>query len=157
MRRPIPFPVPMAGLLLTLAAAPLASQTPAEVIRRGTPIGAAARADLAAVLATPEQHTAAPVLVEGVIIRSCTSKGCWMQLAPTADAEGVRVTFQDYAFFIPVNAAGMTARVEGVIALKKHTAAQARHLAEEGARLRIERDGSATEVTFVATGVELRR
>lgn len=145
------------GMLVAMTAAPLAAQTPGEVIHRGTPVGTATRAELAAVLAAPEQHTTTAVLVEGVIIRSCTSKGCWMQLAPSGNVEGVRVTFKDYAFFIPVNSAGMSARVEGVVELKKHTAAQARHLAEEGARLRLETDGSATEVTFVATGVELRR
>lgn len=142
--------------LALLVVAPLAAQE-GEVIRRGEPIGTSPHADLAVVLASPEAFTATPVRVDGVIVRSCTSKGCWMQLAPTEETDGLRVTFKDYGFFIPVDAKGMRALVEGVIELKSHTAEHAKHLAEEGVRLRMEADGTATELTFVATGVELRR
>jgi hypothetical protein len=149
----------VASAVLTVALlgiAPLAAQE-GEVVRRGEPIGTSPFADLAVVLASPEAYTATPVRVEGVIVRNCTSKGCWMQLAPTAESAGLRVTFKDYGFFIPVNAKGMRALVEGVVELKSHTAEHARHLVEEGVRVRMEADGTATELTFVATGVELRR
>lgn len=152
--------LPFAGaMFFALLAMPVAAQSAPDndVIRRGDPIGTAPHADLAVVLANPEAFTATPVQTEGVIVRNCTAKGCWMQLAPTGDEEGLRVTFKDYGFFIPVNAAGMRARVEGVLELKRHSAEHVKHLAEEGVRLRLEADGTATELTFVATGVELRR
>jgi hypothetical protein len=43
----------------------------------------------------------------------CQKKGCWMNLV---DDKGnkIRVTFKDYAFFMPKDAAGKTAIIEGV-------------------------------------------
>lgn len=126
------------------------------VIARGDALPATAAVSMAAVLAAPAKYTSVPVLVEGVIVKSCTAKGCWMQLAPTKDETGVRVTFKDYGFFIPLNAAGMKARAFGVVTTTKHSKGDADHLIAEGAKLVRNADGTATEVAFVASGVELR-
>lgn len=80
-----------------------------------------------------------------------------MQLAPAEDAAGVRVTFKDYGFFIPLDAKGMKARAEGVAVVTTLSKAEADHLEEEGAQLKRREDGSALEVAFVANGVELTR
>ncbi|MDX2194233.1 MAG: DUF4920 domain-containing protein [Gemmatimonadales bacterium] len=147
-------------LLLPLAlllAAPLAAQSapPRPVVVRGEAIGRAPRADLAAVLARPADYAGKPVQVMGTIVRSCTNKGCWMQLAPVGASEGLRVTFKDYAFFIPLDAKGMSATAEGTLEVKRHPAKDAKHLREEGAMVQPGPDGTATELTFVAYGVEL--
>ncbi|HYH07030.1 MAG TPA: DUF4920 domain-containing protein [Thermoanaerobaculia bacterium] len=130
-----------------------------EVVTRGTAIAKDAKSiSLATVLADPEAYTKEPVVVEGVIGAACTRKGCWMQLAPAAEAtESVRVTFKDYGFFIPLDAKGMKARAEGVAVVKTLSKAEADHLEEEGAKLTRKADGSALEVSFVANGVELTR
>ena len=47
--------------------------------------------------------------------KACEKKGCWMELAADAKGPGVRVTFKDYGFFVPLDSAGRTAKVEGVV------------------------------------------
>lgn len=147
----------LALALVLLLAATLAFA--GEVVTRGAAIPKDAKSvSLATVLENPETYTKEPVVVEGVIAAACTRKGCWMQLAPDAEAKaGVRVTFKDYGFFIPLDAKGMKARAEGVAVVKTLSKAEADHLEEEGAKLTRKADGSALEVSFVANGVELTR
>jgi hypothetical protein len=51
----------------------------------------------------------------------------------------------------------MQARMEGSVSVKTLSKEDADHLAEEGAQLTRNPDGTANEVSFVATGVELRQ
>ncbi len=100
-------------MLLTTFATLATLLSPADtVILRGVALPTTAAVPMAKVLATPTTYTKAPVLVEGVIVKSCTVEGCWMQLAPSAEETGVRVTFKDESFLIPLNAAGMTAKAQ---------------------------------------------
>ena len=140
---------------LVVAAAAFAGET----ITRGAAIAKDAKAvPLTTVLGSPAEYAKTPVVVEGVISTACERKGCWMQLKPAADApQSVRVTFKDYAFFIPLDAKGMKARAEGTTTIKKLSKAEADHLEEEGAKLKRNEDGSAIEVSFVANGVELTK
>jgi hypothetical protein len=130
-----------------------------ETISRGAAIAKDAKAvPLATVLSSPAEYTKTPVVVEGVVTTACERKGCWMQLQPSAeDAQSVRVTFKDYAFFVPLDSKGMKARAEGVTTVKKLSKAEAEHLESEGAKLKRAEDGSAIEVSFVANGVELTK
>lgn len=130
----------------------------AETITRGVPLSSSAKVvSLAKVLAEPDAHTKEAVVVEGVVTTACERKGCWMQLAPAAGKPGVRVTFKDYAFFVPLDSKGMAARAEGVTVVKKLSKKDADHLEEEGARLTRNPDGTANEVSFIANGVELTK
>jgi hypothetical protein len=90
-----------------------------------------------------------------VVERNCTTKGCWMQVAPAPGEKGVRVTFKDYGFFIPLNSKGMKVKAVGTIVTKHHDKDHVDHLEAEGAALQRNADGSATEITLVASGVEL--
>lgn len=129
-----------------------------EAIKRGAAITPDAKAvPLAKVLESPETYSKTAVVVDGVISQACTRKGCWMELVPEAGKPGVRVTFKDYGFFIPLDAKGMAARAEGVTTIKTLSKKEADHLAEEGAKLTRNEDGTAREVSFVASGVELRK
>ena len=129
-----------------------------ETITRGAALSSKAKVvPLAKVLAEPDAHTKEPVIVEGVIGAACERKGCWMQLASEPGKPGVRVTFKDYAFFVPLDSKGMQARAEGVTVVKKLSKKEADHLEEEGAKLTRNSDGTANEVSFVASGVELTR
>jgi hypothetical protein len=129
----------------------------ADVVKRGAPVSATKPVALAAVLASPKAYTNAPVVVEGVIEKSCTAQGCWMELAPAEGAKSVRVTFKDEKFFLPLTAKGMQARAEGIAKIHTLSKAEADHLAGEGATLTRNEDGTADEVSFIATGVELTR
>ena len=127
----------------------------ADVVRRGAPVSSSKPVALTTVLESPRAYTKDAVVVEGVIEKSCTAQGCWMELAPAAGKKTVRVTFKDEKFFIPLTAKGMKARAEGVTEIKTLSKAEADHLAGEGATLKRNEDGTADEVSFVATGVEL--
>ena len=140
------------ALLLVLATTAFAGET----ITRGEVIARDAKAvPLAEVLAKPEAYTKNAVVVEGTVTTACERKGCWMQLGD--GEQNVRVTFKDYAFFVPLDSKGMKARAEGVTTVKKLSKADADHLEEEGAKLKRNADGTANEVSFVASGVELTK
>jgi hypothetical protein len=106
------------------------------------------------VVAHPEAWADRPVLVEGEVREVCQRRGCWMVLGD-GEAE-VRVRFQDYAFFVPKDAAGRHAYVEGRVGSERLSQEMARHYAEESAsgdpsRIR----GPQVVVSLTATGVRL--
>ncbi len=82
-----------------------------------------------------------------------------MELAPSKDAQSVRVKFKDHAFFIPLDSAGMKAKAEGVFSVKTLSKAEVDHLMnEDGAKFNnINKDGTVTEISFEASGVELSK
>ena len=136
------------ALLLLIATSLFAGDT----ISRGAAISKdAAVVPLETVLASPAEYTKDPVVVEGTITQACERKGCWMQLGT------MRVTFKDYAFFVPLDSKGMKARIAGVTEVKTLSKEEADHLAGEGAKLHRNEDGTASEVSFVASGVELTK
>ena len=124
-------------------------------IKRGAAVGSSPAVAFADVLKEPAKYAGKAVVVEGVVERVCQAQGCWMQIAPEAGAaDSVRVTF-DHKFFVPKDADKLKFRAEGKFAVKYLTEDEATHLEKEGARLRRDKDGEATELTFDATGVEL--
>ena len=126
-------------------------------LKRGAPIGNSKKVSLAKVLANPSKFAGKSVRVEGVIVRSCTMEGCWMQLAPSKDAKSVMVKMKDHAFFIPLSSVGAIAKAEGVFTVKTLSAEEVKHMVEDdGAKFdNINKDGTVTQVSFEATGVEL--
>jgi hypothetical protein len=116
-------------------------------------------ATLAQVLAKPEAYAGKTVTLTGEVRQACTVKGCWMELAPTADAPGgARVTFKDCGFFVPTDSRGAHARVQGTIAVKAIEAGEVAHMESEGGTVGGKTaDGTAREVRIVAAGVELWR
>jgi hypothetical protein len=79
-----------------------------------------------------------------------------MELASGETGPACRVTFQDYGFFVPTDAAGSQARLEATVKLETLSPNQVRHHEREGASFPNKNpDGSADEVRLVATGVEL--
>lgn len=128
-------------------------------ILRGSPIGKSKMVSLTKVLANPEKYVGQTVRVEGVIVRSCKQEGCWMELAPKKDAQSVRVKFKDHTFFIPLQSEGFEAEAEGVFSIKVLSKEEVKHMIEDdGAKFeKINEDGTVTEITFEASGVELEK
>jgi putative transposon-encoded protein len=126
-------------------------------LKRGEPIGNSKKVSLAKIMANPQKYAGKKVIVEGVIVRSCKTEGCWLELAPSKEAKSVRVKMKDHAFFIPLNSAGAFARVEGILNVKTLSKEEVRHMIEDdGAKFdKINPDGTVTEISFEATGVEL--
>ena len=126
-------------------------------LKRGAALGNAKKVSLAKVMKDPAKYSGKMVRVEGVIVRSCKMEGCWLELAPSKDAKAVRVKMKDHAFFVPLDSAGATAKAEGVFTVKTLTKEEVKHMVEEdGAKFdNIYIDGTVTDVSFEASGIEL--
>ncbi|MEM7655749.1 MAG: DUF4920 domain-containing protein [Bacteroidota bacterium] len=116
--------------------------------------GAVALSELPATL---ESHDpAAPIKVTGEIDAACKVKGCWMTMA-LPNGEDMRVKFKDYGFFVPTDAAGDIAVMEGIVAMDTLSVEEARHLAEDAGMSEEEAEETITEpkveLSFEATGV----
>ena len=128
-------------------------------LKRGAAIGDSKSVALADVLKEPAKYANQTVQVKGVVVRSCKMEGCWLELAPDANAKSVRVKLKDHAFFVPLDSAGANARIEGVFSVKTISKEMVKHMMEEdGAKFEnVNADGTVTEVSLEATGVELTR
>lgn len=128
-------------------------------LKRGSPIGTSAKLSLNAVLADPAKFSGKSVLIEGFVVRSCKMQGCWAEVAQDKDSKSVRIEMKDHSFFIPLASAGALARVEGTIQIKTLTKAMAdKMVTDDGAKFeKLNPDGSVTQVSFEATGIELKR
>ncbi|MDT5272413.1 MAG: hypothetical protein QOH49_4599 [Acidobacteriota bacterium] len=134
-------------------------QAPADSgrILRGEAIAAdTQRVAFADALKEPQKFSGKTVVIEGVVRRVCQAEGCWMEIGPKAEGdESVRVTF-DHKFSIPKDAAPMNFRAEGTLKVKTLSKEAVGHLVkDDGAKIKTNPDGTADEVTFLATGVEL--
>ncbi|KOS08423.1 branched-chain amino acid aminotransferase [Flavobacterium akiainvivens] len=63
----------------------------------------------------------------------CKKKGCWMSLE-LPDGKESFVKFKDYAFFVPLNAAGQDAVVSGKAFVSEISVSQLRHYAKDGGK-----------------------
>ncbi len=129
-----------------------------EKITRGMAlVGGLKKASVEEAFAKPDKYAGKNVEVEGVIVRSCKKEGCWMEMADNNGGKSVRVTFGDHAFFIPLNSAGMKVKAQGVFKTNLLTKEKVDHLInDDGAEFDNRNpDGTVTEVSFDATGVEL--
>ena len=97
------------------------------------------------------------VKLKGEINEVCQMKGCWMTVDAGNDTK-IRVTFKDYGFFVPKDAAGKTAVFEGEAKFETVDVKTLKHYAEDAGKSQEEIDAiteSETRLTFVATGVEI--
>ena len=70
------------------------------------------------------------VKLTAYITEVCAKKGCWMVLE-LGDDKNMRVTFKDYEFFVPKDAAGRLATVQGVATMDTTTVEMLQHYAED--------------------------
>lgn len=88
----------------------------------------------------------------------CQKKGCWMDLK-TAEGESLRVTFKDYSFFVPKDAAGKEAIVEGVAKIEETSVADLQEYAKDAGKSKEEIAAikePKKELVFEASGVILK-
>jgi len=94
----------IALVLLLIAVTAFAGET----ITRGAAISRDAKSvALNDVLTNPDAYTKDAVVVAGTDTQNCERKGCWMQLSAGEGKQSVRVTFKDYAFFVPLDSKGI--------------------------------------------------
>lgn len=99
------------------------------------------------------------VKVKGEIAEVCQMSGCWMTVK-TNEGKTVRVTFKDYGFFVPKDAAGKQAVFEGEAIIETLDVATLKHYAEDAGKLKEEIAAITepeTKLTFVASGVEIEK
>ncbi len=137
--------------------APPAVPAAANVSLHGARLVGVPAVSLASLLADPQPHAGKTIRLEGPVRQACTRKGCWMEIASAPKGPGVRVRFKDYGFFVPTDAAGSTAHVEGEVSVAEVSEGQAAHWASEGAQVPRGPDGKPREIQLIATGVELHR
>ncbi len=84
---------------------------------------------LAEVLAAADRYVDSDVIFSARIGKVCQKKGCFF-IARDGDAV-VRVTFQDYSFFIPTDSGGKRAVFKGMLHRETVTESAAEHYAED--------------------------
>lgn len=88
----------------------------------------------------------------------CQKKGCWMDVN-IGNNQTMRVRFKDYAFFVPKDAAGKTAVIEGEAFHDTVSVAELRHYAEDAGKSKEEIE-KITEpevsINFEARGVIIK-
>jgi len=68
--------------------------------------------------------------IEGKVVDVCKKKGCWMTLEmPNGDP--MRVTFKDYAFFMPMDIVGKKVVLDGIAKKQTISVETLRHYAED--------------------------
>ncbi len=98
-----------------------------------------------------------PAKVSGKVSEVCQKKGCWMTLVSDQPGQPeMRVTFKDYAFFMPKDLAGKHVVVDGYAYVETTPVDVLRHYAEDGGKSK-EEIAAITEpkreVSFEASGV----
>jgi hypothetical protein len=150
----------IAGLIPIVLVAALGWECQEAEVPAGERFGAeltlARPTPLAGVLAAPGRFAEQPVLLHGRLADVCQRKGCWTVLK--AGDSQIRVRFADYGFFLPRDAVGAEAFVEGTVDVQTLSEAEARHYASES----LHEDPAAVhgprrEVGFIASGVRLVR
>jgi len=147
-----------AGVAVPSAAPSSAPSAAAKAF--GAPISPGPVLSLADVLSSPERFRDQAITVEGHVRSACTRRGCWMEVAESADPKlpGCRVTFKDYGFFVPTDSAGSRAKVQGTLGVNTLPPERVLHLESEGGQFPHKNpDGSVDELRLVANGVELWR
>ncbi|MFC2187933.1 DUF4920 domain-containing protein [Fulvivirgaceae bacterium LMO-SS25] len=120
-----------------------------------TPDGAE---DVNSLLASVNNEEELNAKVSGTIVEVCQSKGCWMTLQ-LDNGETMRVTFKDYGFFVPKDAAGKTVIMDGIAKVDVTDVETLRHYAEDAGKTQEEID-AITEakkgLSFEASGVIIK-
>lgn len=97
------------------------------------------------------------VKVTGKVGEVCQKKGCWMMLVPEqAGQPEMRVTFKDYAFFMPKDLTGKRVVLEGYAYVDETPVDVLRHYAEDAGKSKEEIEKITEpkrEVSYEASGV----
>ncbi len=120
-------------------AAPKALAVAAPAVPTERVFGAALSPDgepveVGAILRDPAPFLGKNVKTKGVVARVCERAGCWLELKPEQGEGGLRVPMAGHAFFIPPDALGRPAIVEGELTAQPLDPSHKAHLEGEGAQ-----------------------
>lgn len=132
-------------------------QTDADgVVRRGVAVAHDEAMTLAALFEEAKSLDGKTVTVTGEVTEVCTKKGCWMALRSEDGGPSVRVTAQDYAYFVPDASKGKQATVKGKVSVKVLDKATADHYAAESEKPDEAPAAGSVEIALASVGLEIR-
>ncbi|MFY7810279.1 MAG: DUF4920 domain-containing protein [Flavobacterium sp.] len=97
--------------------------------------------------------------INGIIKEVCQKKGCWVTIE-LQDSVDTFVKFKDYGFFIPINASGSKAILNGKAFITTESVASLRHYAKDEGKSEAEINTiTKPEITysFLADGVLIEK
>ncbi len=155
------------ALMVSLWSAVVTSDVLGEVLRLSEPVevtetyevfgvpmsGDAPSLPLSDVVARNDEFEGEIVRVTAEVKQVCEKKGCFFIASDGAD--WARITFADYAFFIPTDSAGRQATLIGTFSRRQLSAEQAAHYASDLGELAPDSTWPSYEYGIVATSVKL--
>jgi hypothetical protein len=117
----------------------------ASTVKLGAPIRAGQKVALSSIAKESAKYANTTVTTEGRVTAVCQAMGCWMEIADTASEAHVRMS--GHSFFIPKNASGRRAVVQGTVLAKPDNGECEQEAAEA--------TGKVVKIELDATGVEL--
>ena len=120
----------------------------------GAPIKGKNPVTLSAAIAQLKSSSTANVIVESKVDKVCVAKGCWLALT---DAQNdIRVTFKDYAFFVPASLIGKRVIVEGVLEKATMSLDETKHYVKDAGGDPSSVTEPRVEYRIVASGVAVK-
>lgn len=133
----------LAALSLLAASAATLHATETEVVRLSEPVEVTENYEtfgaplpqsgtaisLVQLLGNSEEYLGQEVLISTKIAKVCQKKGCFF--VAQEGAASARITFKDYAFFIPTDSGGKDVTLVGTLSRKPLSAEQAEHYARD--------------------------
>lgn len=147
--------LPFAALLFAVISCTAQPDTNAKTF--GAPVNASGAISYEELLTKMASAESMPAKVKGKVSEVCQKKGCWMTLVSEQPGQPeMRVTFKDYAFFMPKNIVGKHVVIEGNAAVETTSVDVLRHYAEDAKKSKEEIEAikePKRELSFEAAGV----
>jgi hypothetical protein len=123
----------MAAVLMVALAATVSVAAAAK--KYGKPLTLTETTKVSDIYAAPDAFNGKRVKVQGPIVDVCSERGCWIAIGSDKEFQTIRFKVDDGVIVFPMDAKGLTAVVEGVIAVttlsEKDQIEQGEHMAKE--------------------------
>jgi hypothetical protein len=96
-----------------------------------------------------------PIVLKAKVGKVCKKKGCWMTLENKSGE--VRVTFENYGFFVPITLVGKNVLLEGVLKSHKMSLKETKHYIQDEGGNPDKVTKARTEYRLVATSVKVTK
>src|SRR5262249_53776806 len=116
-----------------------------SALKLGAPLRPRQKGPLANIAKDTSKYANATVTTEGRVTAVCQAMGCWMEISDAAGEAHVRMS--GHSFFIPKNASGRRAVVQGTVLPRPDNGECEQEAAEA--------TGKVVKIELDATGVEL--
>ncbi len=145
------------GAFLMVVACTTGNSQTKNVKNFGTPVTADQAITYDQLIPKMASTDSMPAKVTGTVKQVCQKKGCWMTLVSTQPGTPeMRVTFKDYAFFMPKDLSGKQVVIDGYAFIETTSVDILRHYAEDAGKSKAEIEAikePLRELSFEAAGV----